>query len=151
VIDLVAVGVTMPDPAARRGLTMLLALGLGLADPPTARAQEPTQLAVGRPRRPPRPPLDPAARELRQTRGMLAGGIVLTALCGAGFGLFTAAVASDSVRWYGASGDRALAFGGVMLGCTLMSIAAIGVSGRRLHTLKRGGRVAWSGGLGLRF
>ena len=141
-------------------MTPLLILGLIVADMPTARAQpaaqvegpaSPTQIAVETPRRPRRPPLDPAARELRQTRGTLAGGIVLATLCAAGFGLFTYAVIDKGWRLQGASGSRVFSAGGAMLGCTVLSVAALGVSGKRLRALKHPGRVAWTGGFGLRF
>lgn len=142
---------------AHRGFTRsLLALGLGLADVPTALAQGPAapgsmQLATGKQRRPRRPPLDPATRELRQARGILAGGVVFTALCGVGFGLATYAVADRWERLSGASGERSVAAIGVLFACTVVSIAGIGIGASRLRAVKRSGRVAWTGGLGLRF
>ena len=146
-------------------LTLELIVADTLANTPTALAQGPAptarvegpsspgsmQLATEGPRRPRRPPLDPATRELRQTRGILAGGIVFTALCGVGFGLFTAVLVRSGARLTGQSGDRTLAAGGVMLVCTIASIAAVGVGASRLRALKSPGRVAWTGGLGLRF
>jgi hypothetical protein len=150
---------------ARYGRACLLALGLTLADTPTALAQEPApvaqveepsppetlQLASKGPRRPRRPPLGPEARKLRQTRGLLAGGIVFTALCGAGFGLFVYTVVDAGKRLQGSSGDRVVAAGGAMLACTFLSVAAIGVSSHRLRALNGSGRVAWTGGFGFRF
>jgi len=155
----------MGDPAAARGFTALLVLALGLADTPTALAQAAApagrvegpaspgtvQIATEKPRRAPRPPVDPATRELRQARGILAGGIVLTALCGVGFGLATYAVVDAGKRLTGASGDRTLGAAAGLFACTLVSIAGIGVGASQLRTLRRDGRVAWTGGLGLRF
>ncbi len=143
----------------------LLALGLILAQTPTARAQEPApaaqveepstpgtaQIATGRPSRPRRPPLDPTTLDLRQTRGILAGGIVLTALCGAGFGLLMYAVVDTRGQLKDQAEGRAVGAGVGLLSCTFLSIAAIGVASKRLRTLKSSGRVAWTGGLGLRF
>lgn len=109
---------------------------------------ETVQIATEKPRRPRRPPVDPATRELRQTRGMLAGGVVLTALCGVGFGLVVYVVADSGAKLQGASGGRVIGAGGAMLACTALSIAAIGVGASRLRARKR---VAWAGGLGLHF
>lgn len=142
----------------------LLTIGLLAADPPVAAPQEPApaaqvegpappetmQIATEEPRRRRRPPLDPATRELRQTRGILAGGIVLTALCGAGFGLAVYAIVDAGKKLQGASGSRVFGAAGAMLACTAVSIAAIGVSSKRLRA-RRGARVAWAGGLGLHF
>ena len=142
----------------------MLALALGLADVPTALAQAPApggqvegpappgtlQIATERPRRAPRPPVDPATRQLRQARGTLAGGVVLTALCGAGFGLATYSVVDRWERLTGASGDRAVAAVGVLFACTVVAIAGIGIGASQLRTIRRS-RVAWTGGLGLRF
>lgn len=108
----------------------------------------PTQLAVAGRRR---PPVDPHTRELRTARGILAGGIVLTAVCGAGFGLFTYAVVDDGARLSGSRGARVLSAGAALLSCTLLSIAGIAYGGGRVRALRRGGRVAWSPGRGLRF
>ncbi len=157
-------GGTMRDCAAYRGfMAPLLVLGSLVGDMPTARAQQPApaaqfegpaspaRIAVEAPRRPRRPPLDPAARELRQTRGMLAGGIALTTLCSVGFGLVTYVVVDRWGSLHGASGSRTFAAGGAMLACMVVSIAAIGVSGKRLRALERPRRVAWAGGSGLRF
>jgi hypothetical protein len=38
-----------------------------------------------------------------------------------------------------------------LLSCTLLSIAGIGAGAARLRALRSSGRVAWTGGLGLRF
>lgn len=156
----------MRDFAVHRSFTAtLLALGLVLADTPTALAQEPApagqvegplppgtvQIATEKPRRPRRPPVDPATRELRQARGILAGGIVLTALCGVGFGLVIYAVVDGGERLKEPAKARAIAAGGALLSCTLVSIAGIGVGASRLRALKGSGRVAWTGGFGLRF
>lgn len=139
--------------AARRGLAPLLGVGLVVADVPTALAQATLlpprpgalQRAVGQPRRP------PVNRELRQARGILAGGVALTTICAAGFGVFVYVVADRGGKLYGAAGDRTFAFGGAMLACTLMAVAGIGVGASRVRALRRGGRVAWTGGFGLRF
>lgn len=156
----------MRDIVAHRGFTApLLALALILADMQTALAQEPApdgraegpaspetvQIASEGPRRPRRPPLDPAKRELRQARGLLAGGIVLTTLCAAGFGLFTYTVVDAGERLQGSAGAKVISAGGALLSCTLVSIAGIGVGASRLRALKSSGRVAWTGGFGLRF
>lgn len=156
----------MRASAVHRGVTSpLLALGLLLAGVPTAlaqgaapvsRAQEPTspgtvQIATEPPRRQRRPLLDPSKRELRQARGLLAGGIVLTTLCAAGFGLATYTVVKAGERLQGSAGANTFTFGGAMLACTFMSIAGIGLGASRLRALRRSGRVAWTGGLGLRF
>lgn len=137
-----------------------------LVDAPQALAQAPApaervegpasagelQLATEGPgRRRRRVPVDPATRERRQARGILAGGIVLTTLCAAGFGLFTYAVVDAGDRLSGARGARTLAAGGALLACTLASIAGIGVGAHRLRVLRRSGPVAWTGGLGFRF
>lgn len=145
-----------------------LTLGLLLADMPTAHAQAPApapagqvegpapapapvQLATQAPRRPRRPPLDPAARELRTARGILAGGIVFTALCSAGFVAWTVAIARIDRPIQGAGADRLILAGPILLGCTIASVAGIGVGARRVRALRSSGRVAWTGGLGLRF
>jgi len=156
----------MRDSVVHRGFTApLLALGLILADTPTAFAQAPVpaeqvegrassgtvQIATEKPRRPRRPPPDPATRELRQARGILAGGIVLTALCGVGFGLVTYALIAENERFKEPGRGRALAGGVTLFACTLASIAGIGVGGKRLRALKSSGRAAWTGGLGLHF
>lgn len=117
----------------------------GPASPGTA------QIATEPPRRARRPPVDPATRELRQARGILAGGIVLTALCGVGFGLATYSAIDRWERLTGASGDRAVAAVGVMFVCTVVAIGGIGMGASKLRTIRRSGRVAWTGGLGLRF
>ena len=149
-----------------RGVTAsLLALGLIVADIPDARAQQPApaaqlegpsspgtvQIATEKPRRQRRPLLDPAKRELRSARGILAGGIIFTTACGVGFGVWTYALAERFGRLQGASGDRMLGAGLALLACTVVSVAAIGLGGSRLRALRGSGRVAWTGGLGLRF
>lgn len=128
-------------------LHLVLALALGDPAPPAPAA---VQLATAPPRRT-RPPLDPAALQLRQARGILAGGVVLTAVCGVGFGLATWAAVDARDRLSGASGGRVIAAAGVLLACTVASIAGIGVGAHRLRALRPTRRVAWSGGLGLRF
>lgn len=153
----------MRDSSVHRGTTALLALGLIFADVPTALAREPVpsrfagtasyptlQLAGGTSRRN-RVSVDPETRKLRQTRGLLAGGIVLTALCGAGFGLSTYAAVHAGDRLHGLRGDNIIKMLGVSLACTVLAIGAVGASARRLHTLRGARRVAWTGGLGLRF
>lgn len=156
----------MRDFAVHRGVTAsLLALGLILADMPTALAQgaapvrgaqepaspETVRIATEPPRHPRRPLLDPSQRELRQARGFLAGGIVLTTLCAVGFGLVTYTAVKAGDRLQGAAGANTFTAGGAMLACTLMSIAGIGIGARRLRALRTSGRIAWTGGLGLRF
>lgn len=128
-------------------IPLVLALALGDPAPPAPPA---VQLATSPPRRA-RPPLDPAARQLRQARGILAGGVVLTAVCGVGFGLATWAAVDARDRLEGASGGRVIAAAGVLFACTVAAIAGIGVGARRLHALRPARRVAWTGGLGLRF
>jgi hypothetical protein len=117
----------------------------GPASPGTA------QIATEPPRRARRLPVDPATRELREARGLLAGGIILTALCGAGFGLATYSVVDRWERLTGSSGDRAVAAVGVLFACTVVSIGGIAVGASKLRKIRRSGRVAWTGGLGLRF
>jgi len=146
----VRLGVTMHF-AVYRFTGPLLALALSLADTPALAQPGTAQLATGRSRRAPRPPVDPATRELRQARGILVGGIVLTTLCGVGFGLATYSAVDRWERLTGASGERSVAAVGVLFACTLVSIAGIGIGASRLRTIKRSGRVAWTGGLGLRF
>lgn len=75
---------------------------------------------------------------------------MLTALCGAGFGLATYSVVDRWERLTGASGDRAVAAVGVLFACTVVAIAGIGIGASQLRTIRRS-RVAWTGGLGLRF
>lgn len=153
----------MRGGVAHRGCMVVVALSL--AGTTTARAQVPApagrvegpaspgtaQIATEPPRRARRPPVDPATRELRQARGILAGSIVLTGLCGVGFGLATYSAIDRWERLTGASGDRAVAAVGVMFVCTVVSIGGIAMGASRLRTIKRSGRVAWAGGLGLRF
>lgn len=143
----------------------LLALGLILADTPKALAQEPTpaaqvegpaspgtvQLATEGPRRPRRPRLDPAQRELRQARGIFAGGIVLTALCGVGFGVITYVLVAEHEKFTNPGMSRASTGAGALFACTLTSVAGIGVGAERLRALRAGGRVAWAGRFGLQF
>lgn len=147
-------------PRRRRFDALLAAVVVALADPPAANAEPPAaapaspgtlQLATEAPKRRRRPPLDPAARQLRQARGLLAGGIVLTTLCSVGFGLSVAAAVDRGDRLTGSSGDRIVAGAGIMLACTLVSIAGIGVGAHKLRALRSSGRIAWSGGLGFRF
>lgn len=126
-----------------------LVLALVLAGAPVARAQAPAAQLATSPRRQ-RPPIDPHTRELRQARGLLAGGILFTALCGVGFGLVTWVVVDRGARLSGRSGDRVFAGGGAMFACTVASIAGIGIGAHKLRALQ-GRRVAWTGGLGLRF
>lgn len=128
----------------------LLALTLTLAPAPAPASPGAAQLAAS-PTRPPRPALDPAARALRQARGILAGGIILTTLCGVGFGLFTWAVVDAGDRLSGHAGARTVSAGGALLACTVASIAGIGVGAHRLRAVRGPRRVAWTGGLGLRF
>ncbi len=138
-----------------RGPSLLLSAALGLAPAPASaqapRAEGPApgaQLARSGLRT--RPPVDPYTRELREARGILAGGIILTTVCAAGFGAFTYVVIHGGSRLSGPSGGRVLAAGGAMLACTLASVAGIAVGAHRLRRL-RGGHVAWTGGLGFRF
>lgn len=119
---------------------------------PEGPSAPPTQLAVeGARARARRPPLDPAARELRTARGVLAGGIVLTTLCGVGLGLLTYAVVADWGRLHGSRGAPLVRAGVALTSCTLVSIGGIAYGGRRVRALRRGRSVAWTGGLGLRF
>lgn len=144
----------------------ILALGVLVGDMPTALAQAPAsagqlegpaspgtmQIATEEPRRRrQRPPVDPTTRELRLARGLLAGGIVLTTICSAGFGLFTYAVVDARGKLSGPAGARTVAAGGALLTCTLASIAGIGIGASRLRALRRSGRIVWTGGLGFRF
>jgi hypothetical protein len=149
----------------RAGVVSPLVLGLSLADVPAALAQAPppvaraedlpvqpqAQLAVEAPRRPRRAPLDPATRELRQARGILAGGVVLTALCGVGLGALTYAAVAAGDRWTDRQQGGAITAGVALASCTLIAIAGIGVGASRVRALRSAGRVAWTGGLGLRF
>jgi hypothetical protein len=156
----------MTVPPVHRGVTApLLALGLIVAEVPTALAQAPApvaraegpaspgdvQIATEPPRRPRRPLLDPGKRELRQARGLLAGGIVLTTLCGVGFGLVSYVIVDRWNRLYGVSGSNTLGAAGTLLGCTVLSIGGISVGATRLKKLRSSGGVAWTGGLGFRF
>lgn len=110
---------------------------------------ETVQIAAEKPRRPRRPPLPPAKRELRQARGLLAGGIILATLCSAGFGFITYALIAGRDRFNDRSRSGAYTMLGATFSCTLASAAGIGVGARKLRSLK--GRVAWTGGLGLQF
>lgn len=130
------------------GMALALAPAAARAQAPRAEGPAPAQLARAGPR--PRPPVDPYTRELREARGILAGGIILTGVCGVGFGAFTYVVIHGGCRLSGSAGGRVLAAGGAMLACTLASVAGIAFGAHRLRGLRRG-RVAWTGGLGIRF
>lgn len=139
-----------------------LALLLVLGDAPSALAQTPPapraegpqnlQLATGGSRtRRQRPPVDAHTRKLRQTRGLLAGGIIFTAVCGVAFGLFTYAIVDNRGHLSGRAGKNALSATGTMLLCTGLSIATVAASAKRLRSLQGYGRISWTGGLGFRF
>lgn len=139
-----------------------LALLLVLADAPSALAQAPLAARAERPqnlqlaaggsrtwRR--RPPVDSHTRKLRQTRGLLAGGIIFTAVCGAAFGLVLYALVDSRGHLSGRAGKNTLSAAGTMLLCTGASIATVASSATRLRSLQGYGRISWTGGLGFRF
>ncbi len=88
---------------------------------------------------------DPA---LRKARGILAGGILFTILCGAGSALvFVAIVRTKHVS--GPRGNNLIAGATGLLTCTVGAIGMASYGATRLR--KRRHMAEWTGGLGLRF
>jgi len=88
---------------------------------------------------------DPA---LRKARGILAGGILFTILCGAGSALtFVAIVRTKHVS--GPRGNNLIAGATGLLACTVGAIGMASYGATRLR--KRRHMAEWTGGLGLRF
>lgn len=109
-------------------------------DPPEREAQ---QYAVPLPGRRSRDP------SLRKARGMLAGGILFTVICGAGSALAIAAAVDRPRRTYGTASQSFLRAATALIGCT---VGAIGLAASGAVRLRRKRRLAeWTGGLGLRF
>lgn len=88
---------------------------------------------------------DPA---LRKARGILAGGIIFTVICGVGSALAIVAVAQTK-HTYGTSGKNAIAGMTGLLACTVGAIGMASYGATRLR--KRRHLAEWTGGLGLRF
>lgn len=88
---------------------------------------------------------DPA---LRKARGILAGGIIFTVICGVGSALAFVAVAKAK-HPYGTSGKNAIAGATGLLACTVGAIGMASYGATRLR--KRRHLAEWTGGLGLRF
>lgn len=104
--------------------------------------ERPQQYAVPLPTR---RSADPA---LRKARGILAGGIVFTVICGVGSALAIVAVAQTK-HTYGSSGKNAIAGVTGLLACTVGAIGMASYGATRLR--KRRHLAEWTGGLGLRF
>lgn len=77
-------------------------------------------------------------KRLRQDRGMLAAGIIFTAVCGAGFGLGVWAVTEQRGRTYGQETRNAVAAMTSLLTCTIGAVALAATGAARLK--KRRGR-----------
>jgi len=89
---------------------------------------------------------DPA---LRKARGALAGGIIFTAICGAGSVLIIVAGVLRPTGFNGSDGaDYARATTGLIV-CTVGSVALASYGGVRIRKIR--GLAEWTGGLGLRF
>lgn len=112
-------------------------------DPDVQRVPEERQYAVPLPL-PGRRSRDPA---LRKARGMLAGGIIFTALCSVG----SVAVIVAGVYQPPSASDRADYVRGAaaLITCTVGSIALASYGGVRIRKIR--GLAEWTGGLGLRF
>ena len=92
---------------------------------------------------------DPA---LRKARGILAGGIIFTVICGAGSVLAFVAIARtkhSSESTGGPSGKNLIAGATGLLTCTVGAIGMASYGATRLR--KRRHMAEWTGGLGLRF
>ncbi len=113
-------------------------------DPPERRMpMEAQQYAVPLPGRRSR---DPA---LRKARGMLAGGILFTVICGAGSALAIAAAVDRPRRTYGTASQDFFRAATALIGCTVGAIGLAAAGAVRIRRIRH--LAEWTGGLGLRF
>lgn len=131
-------GAAASDPSDPDG-TVLQVIERPDPDPPGQRTPErPQQFAVPVSTRRSR---DPA---LRKARGILAGGIIFTVICGVG-----SALALVTVVRARPTGKNAIAGATGLLACT---VGAIGMASYGATRLRKHRHLAeWTGGLGLRF